>query len=626
MRWCLFTSLLLGLASPLVAQDAAEQPTTKDAPPLFLDATKSSGLDFVHWNGMTGRYYFPEVVGSGGALFDMDGDGDLDLYLVQGGRLGPTEHLAEATFPPPGPLPLSDRLLRNDLGRDDAGRPVVRWTDVSDAAGIDAPHYGMGVATGDVDNDGDIDLYVTNFGPNQLWLNQGPGPDGIPRFEEVATALGVAEPAWSVPATFADLDADGWIDLFVGNYMEYSVARNKSCVGESGLRDYCGPQSYEAIPDRLFHNQGPGKDGRVRFADITKSSGVAESFGPALGAVAADFDGDGWIDLYVGNDQAANQLWLNQGPGDDGSPRFFDDALLLGAALNQDGAAEASMGIDAADVDSDGDEDLFMTHLTRESNTLYVNDGKGLFHDRSLKSGLANASWSATGFGTAFLDVDNDSWLDLLAVNGSVYILFELARQGDPYPLHQPNQLFRNLGPERDGIVRFEEISQQGGEALELSEVSRGALFGDVDNDGDTDVVVTNNSGPARLLLSTATEQPQPNHWLGLRLVAGEPLRDQLGARVALHIEGRPPIWRRARSDGSYASANDPRVLVGLGQVAKVETVEVHWPGGEAETWPAPTIDQYHTLEKGKAPPPTTEQPTTDEPATDEPATGKDSP
>ena len=599
---------LAALLTVWLATPAGAQPTTANTaktlePPLFRDATEASGLDFVHWNGMTGRYYFPEVVGSGGALFDMDGDGDLDLYLVQGGLLGPAEHLDEATFPPPGPLPLSDRLYRNDLGHDTEGRPVVHWVDVTAEAGIAAPHYGMGAATGDMDNDGDVDLYVTNFGPNQLWLNQGPGDDGVVRFEESATALGVAEPAWSVPATFADLDADGWLDLFVGNYMEYSVTRNKSCVGESGLRDYCGPQSYEALPDRLFHNLGPGDDGRIRFADITRAAGLAETFGPALGAVAADFDGDGRMDLYVGNDQAANHLWLNQGPGDDGIPRFFDDALLLGAALNQDGAAEASMGIDAADVDGDGDEDLFMTHLTRESNTLYVNDGTGLFHDRSLKSGLANPSWSATGFGTAFLDVDNDGWLDLLAVNGSVYILFELARQGDPYPLHQPNQLFRNLGPGKDGIVRFEEISEQAGDALARSEVSRGALFGDLDNDGDTDVVVANNSGPARLLLATATDGPAPNHWIGLRLIGGTPARDQLGARVAIHLVGRPPTWRRVRRDGSYASANDPRILVGLGQTEKIEKVEVHWPDGTVETWPDLVIDRYHTLNRGTAPP-----------------------
>ena len=608
---------LVGIATPsVVAQETPATPTTPSATqatvdggesptPIFLDHTEDSGLDFVHWNGMTGRYYFPEVVGSGGALFDMDGDGDLDLYLVQGGRLGPGSELGDAIFPPPGPLPLSDRLYRNDLETGPDGKPRVRFVDVTAASGIVAPHYGMGVAAGDVDNDGRVDLYVTNFGPNQLWRNRGPeGDSGEVVFEDVTEAFGVGETAWSVPAVFSDLDADGWLDLFVGNYMAYSVARNKSCVGESGLRDYCGPQSYEAAADTLFrnlgHDRGPAADGQVRFADVSESSGIREVFGPALGAVAADFDGDGRADLYVGNDLAANQLWLNQGPGDDGQgPRFFDDALLLGAALNQDGAAEASMGIDAADVDGDGDEDLFMTHLTRESNTLYLNDGQGLFRDRSLKSGLANPSWGATGFGTAFFDFDNDGWLDLLAANGSVYVLFELARQGDVYPLHQPNQLFRNLGPGADGVVRFEEISDRAGEALTRSEVSRGALFGDLDNDGDTDVVLTNNSGPARVL-TNARGQDAP--WIGLRLVSGQPARDQLGARVAIHRDGRPPLWRRARSDGSFASANDPRVLVGLGEAPEFEKIVVHWIDGSTETWRGLALREYHTLAQGTAP------------------------
>ena len=588
---------LLSVASVAWAAEPATETAAEDAP-WFVDRAADTGLDFVHWNGMSGRFYFPEVVGSGGALFDMDNDGDLDVYLVQGSFLGKAEDMGSAIFPPPKRS--GDRLFRNEL---DSGR--LRFTDVTAASGIDAPHYGMGVAVGDVDNDGLVDLYITNFGPNQLLKNLGGG-----RFQDITEAAGVAEPRWSVPASFFDLDADGWLDLYVGNYMDYGLARNKSCVGESGLRDYCGPQSYTAITDRLFWNRGqaPGTDGKAgvpRFDDISESSGITGTFGPTLGAISADFDGDGRLDLYVGNDLAANQLWLNRGPDGQGRVTFLDDALLLGAALNRDGVAEASMGIDAADFDGDGDTDLFMTHLTRESNTLYVNDGTGLFRDHSLEASLANESWQSTGFGTAFFDYDNDGWLDLLAVNGAVYLQFDEAKSGHPYPLHQPNQLFRNRGQNTDPdkaesttaeSITFEEVTASAGPAFNLSEVSRGALFGDIDNDGDTDVLVTNNSGPARLLLN---QVGHTKPWLGLRLVAGEPARDQPGARVAVHLQGGRTLWRRVRTDGSYASASDPRILVGLGGQPPIERVDVHWLDGSVEKWKGLDTGRHHTLAKG---------------------------
>ena len=574
---CLLTVAVLNTAQAQTAAAPAANPTpvaTNTDP--FTEIAAASGLDFVHWNGMSGQFYFPEVVGSGGALFDYDGDGDLDVYLVQGRFLGSDTNLGKATFPPPD-LPARDRLFRNDLHRDARGRPQLHFTDVTEASGIRALHYGMGASVADVDGDGHLDLYLTNFGPNELWRNRGDGT-----LEEIGEAAGVAEDRWSTAATFFDYDGDGWLDLFVGNYMDYQLTRNKACVGESGLQDYCGPQSYQAISDRLFHNRGDGT-----FEDVTVKSGIAASFGPALGALAADFNGDRRPDIYVANDQAANQLWLNQGDG-----TFVDDALLLGCALNRDGQAEASMGVDAADFDGDGDLDLFMTHLTRESHTLYVNDGQGLFQDRSTQSGLATASWQATGFGTAWFDVDNDGWLDIFTANGSVYIDFDLARQNDPYPLHQRNQLFRNLG---DGT--FAELT--GGDALALSEVSRGALFGDLDNDGDTDIVVTNNSGPARLLRN---DIDQRHHWLGLRLVGSRGNPSALGAWVVVRRPQQAPLWRRVRSDGSFAAANDPRVLVGLGTTTAVESVEVIWPDGRRQTFRDLEIDQYHDLTRDLAP------------------------
>ncbi len=569
--------------------------------PIFVDRTAEAGLDFHHFNGMSGRYYFAEVVGAGGALLDYDGDGDLDLYLVQGRMLGPDRDLPKAIFQPRHPLPLTDRLYRNDLTIAADGSRTVKLTDVTASSGIESAGYGMGAAAADFDNDGRTDLYVTQFdAPNRLWRNEGGGGDGGVSFRDVTAETGVGEGRWSVPAVFFDFDRDGWLDLYVANYMDYQLARNKACVGESGLRDYCGPQSYQPLPDRLYRNRGRGADGAVSFEDVSATSGITAEFGATLGLTAADFDGDGWLDLYVANDLSANQLWLNQRDGS-----FANDALLLGCALNRDGQAEASMGVDAADFDADGDLDLFMTHLSRESNTLYVNDGSGLFRDQSVSTGVGNPSWAFTGFGTAFIDYDNDGWLDLYVANGAVYVNFELARENDPFPLHQTNQLFHNLGPNAgnksprrgaNGTIRFAEVTDTAGETFAVSEVSRGALFGDLDNDGDTDLVVTNNSGPARLLINQVGSD---RHWLGLRLVGGKQRRDMLGARVAVYREGKPPLWRRSRTDGSYASANDPRVLIGLGDDPAVSKVEVHWPDGSVEAWADLPVDAYSELVQG---------------------------
>jgi enediyne biosynthesis protein E4 len=523
------------------------------------------GLDFVHVNGRSGRFYIVEVVGSGAALFDYDGDGDLDLFLVQGGSLDER-----------GGARPSDRLYRNDLEVLPSGERRLRFTDVTAAAGIESTAYGMGVAVGDVDGDGRPDLYVTDFGPNRLLRNRGDGT-----FEDVTAASGTDDPRWSVPAVFFDYDGDGDDDLYVGNYVDFTLATHKVCISETGAQDYCGPLSYHPETDRLFRNRGDGT-----FEDVSAASGVGAAAGATLGAQAADFDGDGLPDLYVANDQSENFLWHNRGDG-----TFSDEALLAGCALNGEGKAEASMGVDAADFDGDGDLDLFVTNLTRESNTLWVNEGGGLFRDATVPSGLDAPSWPYTGFGAAWLDYDNDGRLDLAVVNGAVYVIPELARQGDPFPLHQPNQLFRQTA---DG--RFEDVTAAAGPAFALSKVSRGAAFGDVDNDGDTDVVVVNNGGPVRLLLNRVG---QDRPWLGLRLVAGEPPRDAIGAQVAVVRRGAPTLRRRVRTDGSYASASDPRVLVGLGEGADVERLEVTWPDGAEEVFEPPPLGRYTTLRRG---------------------------
>jgi hypothetical protein len=396
---------------------------------------------------------------------------------------------------------------------------------------------------------------------------------------------GTDERSWSVSASFVDFDRDGWLDLYVGNYVRYTLEGSTRCFAPSGSPDYCTPNSVPPLPDKLYRNQHDGT-----FADVSAKARIAREFGPALGISTADFNGDGWIDIYVANDGKENQLWVNKHDG-----TFENTALLSGVALPVDGKAEASMGVDAGDFDDDGDEDLFMTELTGEGSNLYVNNGSGVFDDRSSASSLGPATSRFTGFGTAWFDFDNDGHLDLLSVNGTVQIIEALRQAHDPLPLHQRKLLFRNLG---NG--RFEDVTDRAGAVFALSEVGRGAAFGDIDNDGDVDVLVGNNNGPARLLINQIGNR---RHWLGLRLVnsyASTTSRDMLGARVQILTKSGAALWRRARADGSYASANDPRVLVGLGDSAETVGVRVIWPGGRVEKWDDVHVDRYTTLEEGK--------------------------
>jgi enediyne biosynthesis protein E4 len=515
---------------------------------IFLDVTKQCGIDFVHFNGTTGEYLLPEITGTGGALFDYDNDGDMDLYAVQGAELKTTNN--PKAVPWRGKSPPGDRLFRNDLNS--AG--IVRFTDVTKESGIKAFGYGMGAATGDYNNDGWIDLYVTNLGSNQLWRNNGNGT-----FTDVTKATKSDDSRWSTSATFLDYDKDGRLDLFMTNYVDFSISMDRECFTRSSALDYCGPEAYDPIGDKLFHNLGNGT-----FKDVTISSGISKAFGAGLGAIAADFDGDGWVDLFVANDGDFNQLWKNK----QGSGEFEDIALMGGVAVNNRGQAEASMGVTAADFDGDGDEDLFMTHLNQESNTFYVNQGNGLFDDRTARLGLHVPSLRYTSFGTSFFDYDNDGWLDLLVLSGEVRIIEELAKKRDPYPLHQPNQLYHN-----NGKSNYIEVSQNAGSAFGVSEVSRGAALGDIDNDGDTDIAIFNNNGPARVLLNQVGKR---SHWLGFRLLQKDNT-DSFQARIEVLSDDGKALWRRVHTDGSYCSASDPRVLIGLGDNAGRKNAKGNW-------------------------------------------------
>ena len=589
----ILAGVALGLGLSLAAGADPSTQAAKAPDPPFVEVTEQVGVEFVHWNGMSGELYFSETPGGGGALFDYDNDGDLDLYLVQGRLLNPKKSAADATTPPPGPLPLRDRLLRNELISKHGPSGTLRFVDVTESAGLDSRGYGMGVTAGDYDNDGWTDLYVTNFGANMLWRNRGADDQGRVTFEDATAAAGVGDESWSVPALFVDLDADGRLDLYVGNYLDFSIANHKPCFGKSGEQDYCGPSAYPPVPDRLFRNLGP-KNGTVRFEDVGIRSGLSRGRGGALGVVSGDFDGDGGLDLYVANDQMANHLWTVTSR----KPLKVEDlALFSGCAVNGDGLAEASMGVDAGDVDNDGDDDLFMAHLTQETNTLYLNDGTGFFEDQSAGAGLALPSFPFTGFGTRLVDFDNDGLLDVVVVNGAIKTLEDLARKRDPFPLHQTDQIFRNVGG-----GRFEEITDQAGDAFKVSLVSRGLASGDLDNDGDSDLVIFNNHGPTRILRNEVGHRAS---WIGLDVRAGRFDRPAIGSRVTVLVNGQEVAQRQVRVDGSYASANDPRILLGLGSKAvRAVDVRVRWwgevGGPSEEIWKGLSTGTYHRLVAGQ--------------------------
>ena len=554
---------------------AATTPPVRDSASGWFSAVAGDtlGLRFTHFNGMSGQYYFPEMLGPGTALLDYDQDGDLDVYLVQGAMLGAGKKPQAAQFPPAPGAPPNGRLFRNDLQVGPGGQRTLHFTDVTDQSGIDARGYGMGAAAGDVNNDGCVDLYLTFYGRNQLYRN---GCDGT--FTNVSKASGTDGEGWAVSASFVDYDRDGWLDLYVANYVQYAVEHDQVCHTLTGERDYCTPAVYTPQPARLYHNERTGT-----FKDVTARALLGGTFGPGLGVSTADFNNDGWLDVYVANDTKANLLWINQRNG-----TFKESALLAGAALTADGKAEASMGVDAGDFDNDGDEDLFMTELPVQGSNLFVNDGSGQFEDRSARSGLGAMTLGYSGFGAGWLDVDNDGLLDLVQVNGSIQAV---PGQRSTFPYAERKLLFRNMG---DG--RFADVTGQAGADFGALEVSRGLALGDIDNDGDTDLLVSNLNGSPTLLLNQVGNR---RHWMCLRLVGEQGARDMLGARVDVMRKQGPTLFRRARADGSYGSANDPRVLVGLGESTEAPSVRVRWPDGRSEQWAELAVDRCTTLTQG---------------------------
>jgi|TARA_B100000315_G_scaffold124126_1_gene114090 hypothetical protein len=518
----------------------------------FVEQAGERGLTFEYRSGFKGRPLLPEIVGGGAALADVDGDGDLDAYLVQsdwrldGGR--------EARFKAAG-----NQLFHN-LGDG-------RFAAVPD----DGSHkgYGMGVAAGDYDNDGDVDFYITNVGPNALLRNDGQG-----RFEDVATMAGVAHDGWGTAAAFLDLDVDGDLDLFLVNYIDWSLKIERDCFARS-KPTYCSPTTYQASAmDRLLRNNGDGT-----FRDVSVEAGLTAAYGNGLGLVAADFDGDGLTDVFVANDKTVDQLWLNKG-----DLNFVDEAAAWGCAVDEHGIAKAGMGVGAGDVDNDGDVDLVVVNLEGETDSFFRNEG-GYFADATATMGLATSS-RYTRFGVALADFDNDGWLDLYEANGKVD--GDITAGIDPFK--QPNVLYRGI--EAGLGYRFQSSSSGGGVSLPLVHTSRGVAIGDVDDDGGLDLLVVNRDGPAYLLMNRA----ERGNWVRFRVLSRG--RDAHGATVSASV-GTNRLQREVRPASSYLASSDPRVHFGLGAATVARDVRVRWPGNEEESFGDFTAGTTAELRRG---------------------------
>ena len=549
-------------------------------PALFEDVTSTSGIDFQHWCGDGGKFFFPEVMGSGVALLDYDRDGDLDLFAVQGMP-------AKADRPGPPQSSASSRLFRQD--------EKGRFTDVTSEAGLeDDEPYGMGVAAGDVNNDGWPDLYVTKFGRDRLFVNeQG-------RFVDVTDSAGVDNPRWGCSACFFDYDRDGWLDLFVVNYVDYYPSQR--CIEPNGSEDYCHPRQFSSSPAKLFRNVTGAKQPHandlpdrsaplVQFQDVSLETGIDEVPGPGLGVLPADFNGDGWIDVYVANDAAANFLWINQE-----GKSFREDAVPAGAACDIAGKPQSSMGVTSGDVNGDGLSELFMTHLDGEYSTLYMQFASGSFEDRTARSGLAGPTIPYTGFGTGFFDADLDGDLDLAIVNGRVRRpdrdrISPTDPTGFWKTYAEANQLF--VG---DGKGTFSEVST-GQPFCAKPGVGRGLAVGDLDNDGDLDLVTSEINGPIRIFHNTA---PRQGNWLVVAAI--DPQRggrDAHGAVVTVEAGGHR--WSRDINPAfSYLSSNDPRAHFGIGTGKSVERIVVQWPDGRQEAFPGGEVNRLIAVRQGE--------------------------
>jgi hypothetical protein len=549
--------LLMPGCRPGTATDSspATAPTVAE-PPWFEDVTEAVGIHFTHDAGPGGDYFLPQIMGSGAALFDCDNDGRLDIYLVH--NAGPNAGAR-------------NRLFRQ---KDDG-----TFEDVSAGSGLDVAGHGMGVAIGDVNNDGRPDVLLTEYRGIRLFLN-----NGNCTFTEVTREAGLDSLHWATSASFLDYDRDGWLDLVVVHYVDYDASLH--CTGSGARPDFCHPNMFAGTVTQLYHNLGPRPDGPVAFRDVTVASGLAGRRGPGLGVICADFNGDGWPDIFVANDAKANHLWINQKNG-----TFEEEAVQRGCACSSLGRPEGNMGVAYGDTNGDGLADLFVTHLTEETNTLWQQGPAGLFRDRTAASGLAAPHWRGTGFGAVLADFDQDGHLDLALVNGRVSRAPAAKTAGfDWNDYAERNQVFAN-----DGSGRFRDVSPANLAFCGTRRLGRGLCVGDICGGGRMDLLATHAHGPVRLYRNVA---PNAGHWLLVRALAPEWRRDAYGAVITVTAGQRR--WERLIQPGSsYLCSNDPRAHFGLGAADRVDGIRVAWPDGKVEDFPGCPADQRLTLCKG---------------------------
>lgn len=549
--------------SPNNAESAhASNPTDAVDPlsnSLFTDVTARLGLPSSVDAWPDGLFMTPEITPGGVALFDFDHDGDLDIYQIC--------HCPPTRMPRSFQHPAPNRLFRQE--------PSGRFVEVVGAAGLDDPGYGHGVTIGDFDNDGDDDVFVTNYGPNRLYANNGSG-----QFADVTSSAGIRGQLWSSASAFFDYDRDGDLDLFVVNFAAYDPSK-RCLTNETGEEDYCGPHKFPGVADQLYRNNGNGT-----FTDISEQVGMV---GPSRGwgTICADLTQDGWPDIYVANDEEPNQLWVGAPDG-----TFFDEAVLRGVAFNGAGRVEASMGVTVADIDGDHRLDFFMTHVSSETNTLYASGDGGeqeMYVDGSAKSGMARYDLPYTGWGCGFLDYDHDGDVDLAVANGRVSrgTLHPNAHLGDFWNRYaETNFLFRN-----DGNGRFTNVSAEAGGFGNTPQVTRGLAFGDLDRDGDLDMVGCNLDNTLVVYVNNAPKSD--NHWVMIRAKSAG--RDSVGARIEIVASGKKQI-RLVLPSYSYLASNDPAVHFGLGPATKVDSLHVLWPDGSREVFAPPRVDTCSTV------------------------------
>ena len=533
--------LWIGGEAPLPTAIAQQFGDGARAGIAFKDVTQEAGVSFVHDNAASPSKFLIETMGGGAAWIDYDGDGRLDLYL--------TNSAATEVFEPEDAL--GGALYRNLGGG--------RFTDVTEQAGVAAQGlFAMGVAVGDYDNDGDPDFVLTGYGRSVLFRNESDGT-----FDDVTREAGVANVGkWGTSAAWFDADRDGLLDLVVANYLDWSPQNNLYC-GEPrpGYRSYCHPNKYGGQTPTFYRNLGSGQ-----FEDLSEPSGLGVMEGNGLGVVCSDFDMDGWTDVFIANDSMENFLFRNLGDG-----TFEEVAFLAGVALGENGQAEAGMGVGAGDYDNDGLPDLYVTHLDFEFDRLYRNEGRGDFSDATFQGGIGYKTFDLSGFGTGFVDFDNDGWLDLFVANGHVLDNIALFHKGTLYA--ERKLLFRNTSG------KFEEVGSSSGAVMAELRVSRAAAFADYDNDGDVDILVANNGQPPQLMRN---EHGNAKNWLQVELVGDASNRDGIGATVTVKDAGLTRVMQKV-GGGSYQAAHDPRLHFGLGSAPVVERVEVRWPSGAVD-------------------------------------------